>query len=151
MSTAETMVLDIEGIKAVLPHRYPILLVDRVLELVPGESIVAVKNVTADEPVFSGHFPAYPVMPGVYLVEALAQAGAIMMIKSMEDGQGKIPLFAGIDRARFRRQVVPGDQLILQVRLVKARGATCKLSGRALVGDQVAAEAEIMAMLGDPA
>ncbi|MFA6111519.1 MAG: 3-hydroxyacyl-ACP dehydratase FabZ [Candidatus Latescibacterota bacterium] len=145
----ETGVMEVEAIKAVLPHRYPFLLLDRVLELVPGERIVAIKNVTNDEPFFAGHFPGYPVMPGVLIVEAMAQAGAVMMLKGMADAQSKVPLFAGIDGARFRRQVVPGDRLRLELNVLKQRGVLCKLAGRAYVEDELAAEAEITAVVGE--
>jgi len=141
----------VEAIKQVLPHRHPMLLLDRVDELVPGERIVACKNVSANEPFFQGHFPSFAVMPGVLILEALAQAGAFMMLKSFDDPSGKVPLFAGIDRARFRRQVVPGDQLRLELSVLRRRGASCKLSARAFVGDEVAAEAEILAFVGDAA
>jgi beta-hydroxyacyl-ACP dehydratase FabZ len=151
VSSQSDVIMDVEAIKALLPHRYPFLLVDRVVELEPGERIVALKNVTADEPFFPGHFPDYAVMPGVLIIEAMAQAGAIMMLKAMEDPESKIPFFAGIDRARFRRQVVPGDQLLLELTVIKSRGMTCKLAGKATVSGETAAEAEIMAMLGDRA
>ena len=151
MSLQREVIMDSEAIKAVLPHRYPFLLVDRVVELEPGERLVALKNVTADEPFFQGHFPEYGVMPGVLIIEAMAQAGAIMMLTAMEDPQSKIPFFAGIDRARFRRQVVPGDQLVLELTVIRSRGMTCKLAGKATVAGEIAAEAEIMAMLGDRA
>ena len=147
MGTEKAM--DVEEIKALLPHRYPFLLVDRVGELVPGERVVAFKNVTVGEPFFQGHFPGYPVMPGVLIVEALAQAGALMMLKGMDDSGNKIPFFAGIDKARFRRQVVPGDQLRLEVSVLRQRGSSCKLSARAYVGEELAAEAEIMAVVGE--
>ena len=140
---------NLEAIKQVLPHRYPLLLLDRVEELVSGERIVAFKNVSANEPFFEGHFPGHAVMPGVLIVEALAQAGAFMMLKSCENPASKVPLFAGIDRARFRRQVVPGDQLRLELRVLRQRGASCKLAARAFVGDEVAAEAEILAFVGE--
>jgi len=151
MSQPAAVVMDVEAIKALLPHRYPFLLVDRVVELEPGQRIVALKNVTADEPFFVGHFPSYAVMPGVLIIEALAQAGAIMMLRSMPDPGSRIPFFAAIDGARFRRQVVPGDQLRLEVTVIRSRGNTCKLAGKAWVADQLAAEAEIMAMLADRA
>jgi 3-hydroxyacyl-[acyl-carrier-protein] dehydratase len=144
-----TVVMEVEAIKALLPHRYPFLLVDRVVELVPGERIVAIKNVTVDEPFFQGHFPGYPVMPGVLIVEALAQAGAVMMLKGMEEPQRRVPLFAGIDGARFRRQVVPGDRLRLELTVLKQRGALCKLAARAYVEEELAAEAEITAVVAE--
>ena len=149
MTAENSASMDVEAIKALIPHRYPFLLLDRVVELVPGERIVALKNVTANEPFFQGHFPGYPVMPGVLIVEALAQAGAVMMLKSIEDPQNKIPFFAGIDRAKFRRQVVPGDQLRLELTVLRQRGPTCKLEAKAYVGEEIAAEAEIMAIAGD--
>ena len=141
--------LDIEAIKKVLPHRYPFLLLDRIVELVPGERIVGIKNVTVNEPFFQGHFPDFAVMPGVLLVEAMAQAGAAMMLKSMEDSSGKVPFLAGIDHAKFRRPVVPGDQLRLELNVLRRRGVSCKLDGKAFVGEEVAAQAEILAVLGD--
>ncbi len=139
----------VEAIKEVLPHRYPVLLLDRVEELDPGERIVAIKNVSANEPFFLGHFPGYAVMPGVLILEALAQAGAFMMLKGLENPAGKVPLFAGVDRTRFRRQVVPGDQLRLELKVLRKRGASCKLAAKAFVGDEVAAEAEILAFVGE--
>lgn len=149
MDSQTSPVMDVEAIKSLIPHRYPFLLVDRVLELVPGERIVALKNVTANEPFFQGHFPGYPVMPGVLIIEALAQAGAVMMLRSMDSPETKIPFFAGIDGARFRRQVVPGDQLRLELTVIRSRGSSCKLQARALVGEELAAEAEIMALVGE--
>lgn len=141
--------MNLTEILELLPHRYPLLLIDRVLELVPGERIVALKNVTANESFFQGHFPGYPVMPGVLIVEALAQAGCVMMLRGVENPEAKVPFFAGIDRCKFRRPVVPGDQLRLELKVLRQRGGSCKLHGRALVGEEVAAEAEIMAVLGE--
>ena len=138
-----------QDIIKLLPHRYPILLVDRVLELVPGERIAALKNVTANESFFQGHFPGYPVMPGVLIVEALAQAGCVMMLSAVENPESKVPFFAGIDRCKFRRPVLPGDQLRLELDVLRQRGVSCKLQGRALVGEEEAATAEILAVLGD--
>ncbi len=149
MPEGSTAVMDIEAIKAVIPHRYPFLLIDRVVELVPGERIVAIKNVTNNEPFFAGHFPGYPVMPGVLIIEAMAQAGAVMMLRAMPDAASKVPLFAGIDGARFRRQVVPGDCLRFELTVLKQRGPLCKLAGKAFVEGELAAEAEITAVVGD--
>ena len=143
--------LDIQLIKGILPHRYPFLLLDRIVELVPGERVVGIKNVTANEPFFQGHFPDFPVMPGVLILEVLAQAGAAMMLKAAEDAGGKVPYLAGIDKAKFRRPVVPGDQLRLELNVLRWRGAACKLEGKAFVDEEVVAEAEIMAVLGDAA
>ena len=141
--------MELTDILELLPHRYPILLVDRILEIEPGARVVALKNVTANEPFFQGHFPGYPVMPGVLIVEAMAQAGCVMMLSGVADPQNKVPFFAGIDRCKFRRPVVPGDQLRLELEVVRQRGASCKLQGLALVGEELAAEAEIMAVLGE--
>ncbi|NKB69964.1 MAG: 3-hydroxyacyl-ACP dehydratase FabZ [Candidatus Latescibacteria bacterium] len=142
------MIMSSVDITAVLPHRFPILLVDRIIELVPGERIVGLKNVTVNEPFFQGHFPDYPVMPGVLILEALAQTGAVMMLRDADNAG--LPFLAGIDKARFRRQVVPGDQLRLELSALRQRGPTCKLAGKAYVGDELAAEAEILAVSGEP-
>jgi 3-hydroxyacyl-[acyl-carrier-protein] dehydratase len=141
--------LDINGIKRYLPHRYPFLLLDRVLECEPGRMIRALKNVTMNEPFFQGHFPAFPVMPGVLVIEALAQAAAILAYRSTGIGPGGDVLFffAGIDNARFRQQVVPGDQLRLEVDVIRIKRGIGKFRTRALVGDDVAAEADLMAAL----
>jgi len=138
-------VLDIAGIMKALPHRYPFLLLDRVIEWEPGERLVAIKNVTMNEPFFQGHFPGNPVMPGVLILEALAQGAAILM--KNDDDVDVVPLFMGIDKARFRRQVVPGDQLRLEVETLQKRRNVCKGAGKAFVGNELAAEAELMAML----
>jgi 3-hydroxyacyl-[acyl-carrier-protein] dehydratase len=146
-----TMEMDINEIMRHLPHRYPFLLVDRVLECVPGERIKAIKNVTVNEPFFQGHFPHYPVMPGVMIIEALAQVSVILVyqtLKRMPDERSLI-LFAGIDGARFKRQVVPGDQLTLEateVRLVRGVG---KFDVRASVAGALVAEAQLLAALRD--
>lgn len=140
----ECTVLEIEDIKELIPHRYPFLLVDRVTELVPGERVVALKCVTANEPFFQGHFPEYPVMPGVLILEALAQAGAVMMLHGSETAQ--IPFFAGIDGAKFRRPVVPGDQLRLELEVLQQRRGSCRMQAKAYVGEEMAAEAEIFAV-----
>lgn len=138
------MVLDIKAIEKILPHRYPFLLIDRVTELISGERLLAYKNVSINEPFFQGHFPGNPVMPGVLIVEALAQSAAILMNDGKESDL--IPLFMGIDKARFRRQVVPGDHLQLEVELTQKRRNVVKGVGKATVDGEVAAEAELMAM-----
>jgi len=132
---------DIEWILSVLPHRYPILLVDRVLEMEPGKRIVAVKNVTINEPVFLGHFPGRPVMPGVLLIEGMAQAGGLLLLHDVPDRQSKLLLFAAIEEAKFRRPVVPGDQIRYEIEVLRLRSTYCKLAGKALVDGQLAAEA----------
>lgn len=135
--------LDIVQIQEIIPHRYPFLLVDKIEELEQGKKAVGVKNVTVNEPFFQGHFPGYPVMPGVLIVEALAQVGAVAML-SMEEHQGKIGLFAGIDEFRFKDQVKPGDTLVLEVELTRVRGTVGKGHGRALVNGKVVAEGGLM-------
>lgn len=132
---------DINWIMSVLPHRYPFLLIDRVLELEPGRRVVASKNVSVNEPFFNGHFPGHPIMPGVLLVEGMAQAAGVLLMHELEDRSSKLIYFAGIDRARFRRPVVPGDQVIFEVSVLRARPAFAKLEGRALVDGQLCAEA----------
>ncbi len=139
--------IDIRGIIHSIPHRYPFLLIDRVVELDPGKSVVAIKNVTYNEPFFPGHFPGEPVMPGVLIVEAMAQAGAVLLLHEMHDRDDKLVFFTGIDKARFRRTVVPGDQLRLTVEIRKYRRTTCKLHGIAEVDGRKAAEADIMSAL----
>ena len=135
--------MDIHEILRLLPHRYPIILVDRVLELEPGKRIAALKNVSVNEPVFSGHFPHYPVMPGVLIVEAIAQVGAVAMLK-LDDYQDKIAFFAGIDNVRFKRQVKPGDVLRLEVELGQIRRNIGTGSGVATVDGEVAAKGDFM-------
>ena len=141
--------LDIQGILATLPHRYPMLLVDRVLELEPGVRIKAIKNVTINEPFFPGHFPHYPVMPGVLIVEALAQASAIALYRADPDAMGgrKLFMFAGIDDARFKRQVVPGDTLLLESTFLKGMRDIARWSVRASVDGQTACEATLLSAL----
>ncbi|WP_088012500.1 3-hydroxyacyl-ACP dehydratase FabZ [Gottfriedia acidiceleris] len=134
--------LDIKAIKEILPHRYPFLLVDRIIEHEEGKRATGIKNVTANEEFFNGHFPDYPVMPGVLIVEALAQVGGVAAL-SLEQNKGKLALFAGIDNCRFKRQVVPGDQLRLEVELVKMRGPIGKGKAVATVDGQIACEAEL--------
>lgn len=141
--------MDVRGIMNSIPHRYPFLLVDRIVELEAGKRIVALKNVTANEPFFQGHFPGAPVMPGVLIVEALAQAGAVLLLHDLPDRASKLVYFTGIDEARFRRTVVPGDQLKLTMEVVKLRSRTCKMRGIAEVDGQIAAEAEILSAMVD--
>ncbi|GEN32042.1 3-hydroxyacyl-[acyl-carrier-protein] dehydratase [Cerasibacillus quisquiliarum] len=135
--------MDIEQIKQTIPHRYPFLLVDKVLEMEEGKRVVGMKNVTANEPFFQGHFPEYAVMPGVLIVEALAQTGAIAML-NMEQNKGKIGFLAGIDKCRFKRQVRPGDTLKLEVEILRMKGPIGKGKGIATVDGELACEAEIM-------
>lgn len=135
--------MDIQDIKEVIPHRYPFLLVDKVLEKEEGERVVGLKNVTANEPFFQGHFPDYPVMPGVLIVEALAQVGAIAVL-DMEQNKGKIGFLAGLDKCRFKRQVKPGDQLRLEVEILRMKGPIGKGKGVATVDGELVCEAEIM-------
>jgi beta-hydroxyacyl-ACP dehydratase FabZ len=143
-------VLDILAIMQRLPHRYPFLLIDRIVRFVPGEEIVALKNVTMNEPFFQGHFPAKPVMPGVLIIEALAQAGGILAAEIRgPEKQGEIIYFMGMDAVRFRKPVVPGDQLMLEARVLKMRTRVAKMAGRALVDGQLVAEAELMASFGN--
>ncbi len=143
------MKLDVEEIKAILPHREPFLLVDEVLELEPRERIVAIKRVRADEYYFEGHFPGAPVMPGVLIVEALAQAGAVLLLREIPDRESKLVFFAGIDGARFRRLVVPGDELRLEVSVLSLRKTIGKMAAKAYVGDKLVAEATLLASLVD--
>ncbi len=141
---------DISDILAMMPHRYPFLLLDRVLEM-DREHIRAIKNVTINEPFFLGHFPERPVMPGVMIVEALAQAGGFLVLSRLEEAarQGKLIFFTGIDRCRFRRPVVPGDQLVLEVDVVNIRSSFGKIRGRALVDGELACEADLMSALAE--
>lgn len=134
--------MDVEQIKEIIPHRYPFLLVDKVLEIKEGEKVTALKNVSVNEPFFQGHFPEYPVMPGVLILEALAQTGAIAVL-NIEAHKGKIGFLAGVDKCRFKRQVKPGDQLNLQVEIIRMKGPIGKGKGIATVDGEVACEAEI--------
>lgn len=133
----------------VLPHRYPFLLVDRVEEMEPRKRIVGLKNVTINEPYFSGHFPGHPVVPGVLLIEGLAQVGGILLMRDVEDRHDKLMYFIGIEKARFRRPVVPGDQIRYEVEVLHLRRSHCKMSGKVKVDGKVAAEAVIMSALVD--
>jgi len=140
---------DIQSIMGILPHRYPFLLVDRVLEMEPEKRIVALKNVTVNEPFFNGHFPGRPVMPGVLLIEGMAQAGGILLLRSRPERDQKLMYLMTIERARFRRPVVPGDQVIYEVDVLRLRSAHSKLGCKALVDGKVAAEAIITSAMVD--
>ena len=141
--------LTLQRIMQMLPHRYPFLLIDRVVECVPGSHIVAIKNVTINEPFFQGHFPGIPIMPGVLILEAMAQAGGILGIAGQDSVDDKIFLFRGVDGAKFRRQVVPGDQLTLNCSNLRLKLGVCRMSCRALVDGRVACEAELTAAIAD--
>jgi len=138
--------MDIRTILKHLPHRYPFLLIDRILEFVPDQKIIGLKNVTINEPFFQGHFPGAPIMPGVLIVEAMAQAGGVLAINSLPNlEEGTLMYFMGLDQVRFRKQVIPGDQLILELEIIKKRAKVIKLSGVAKVDNQIAAEAQLLA------
>jgi 3-hydroxyacyl-[acyl-carrier-protein] dehydratase len=141
---------DIQSIFRRLPQRFPFLLVDRVIEIIPGERIVALKNVTINEPYFQGHFPETPIMPGVLIVEAMAQAGGLLYSASLDDSESdRILYFSGMDRVRFRKPVVPGDALILKVEIRKQRASASKMTATAFVQNKLVAEAELMATYGE--
>jgi len=137
-------------ILTILPHRYPFLLVDRIVELVPGARIVGLKNVSINEPFFQGHFPNMPIMPGVLIIEAMAQVGGVLAMKSGESEAGAFVFFVGIDKAKFRKPVYPGDQVRLEVRVLQGRPPYWRLQGEAFVGETRVAQAEFKAMVGRP-
>ena len=141
--------MGIQEILDVLPHRYPMLLVDRIVEMEPGKRIVGIKNVTINEPFFQGHFPGHPIMPGVLIVEAMAQTGGIMLMGEVDEPETKIVYFMSIDKVKFRRPVVPGDQLRLEVEMLQFRGRTCRMRGVGYVDGQPVAEAEMTARVVD--
>jgi len=141
-------ILDVNEIRRILPHRYPMLLVDRIIEL-SAERIVGIKNVTANEPFFSGHFPDFPVMPGVLIVEAMAQTAGVLVLKSIEDRASKLVLLVSIEYAKFRKPVVPGDQLRMELTMLKRKASVAKMSGIATVDGVLVAEAEVMCKLAD--
>ncbi len=150
--TGQAFVYDIVRILDYLPHRYPFILVDRILELVPGDRITALKNVTINEPHFQGHFPGMPIMPGVLILEALGQAGGVLVMDSAPpEKRGRPIYFMAMDKVKFRRTVVPGDQLILKLNILKSRARAVKMAAAAYVGDALAAEAEFMATFGESA
>ena len=140
--------LDIQDIMKVLPHRYPFLLVDRILEIEENRKIVGLKNVTINEPFFQGHFPGHPIMPGVLIIEAMAQVGGMLLMGSMKD-QDKIVYFMSLDNVKFRRPVRPGDQIRFELEIVQMRGPVCKMRGVARVDGEVVAEADMAAMVRD--
>jgi beta-hydroxyacyl-ACP dehydratase FabZ len=141
-------ILDINEIQRILPHRYPFLLVDRIVEMEP-ERIVGIKNVTRNEPFFAGHFPDFPVMPGVLIIEAMAQTAGVLVLKSIADRDKKLVLLVAIEYARFRRPVVPGDTLRLEMTVIKRKASVAKMAGRATVDGHLVAEAEVMCKLAD--
>ncbi len=140
--------LDIDAIREILPHRYPFLLVDRIEEL-EVERVVGIKNVTVNEPFFAGHFPDYPVMPGVLIIEAMAQVAGVLVLNGIADRKSKLVLLAGIDGAKFRKPVRPGDQLRMEMKVLRSRASMAKVSGTATVDGAVVAEAEILCVLAD--
>jgi 3-hydroxyacyl-[acyl-carrier-protein] dehydratase len=141
-------ILDVNEIRRILPHRYPMLLVDRIVELEP-ERIVGIKNVTVNEPFFMGHFPDYPVMPGVLIVEAMAQTAGVLVLKSIPDRESKLVLLVSIEFAKFRRPVLPGDQLRMELLMMKRKASVAKMSGKATVNGVLVAEAIVMCKLAD--
>ena len=143
------MLLDINGIQKILPHRYPFLLVDGIEEMERWKRIVGIKNVTINEPFFQGHFPGKPIMPGVLIIESMAQTGGLLLLTEVPDREKKLLYFVAIDNARFRRPVVPGDQLKLNVLVTGWRGGFCKLDGKATVHGELAAEATLMCKMVD--
>lgn len=143
----EKKTLDITEIQAILPHRFPFLLIDRVIEMERKKRIVALKNVTVNEPFFAGHFPGYPIMPGVLMVEAIAQAGGALLLTEIPDREQKLMVFTGIERARFRRPVTPGDQLRIEVDVLAWRTTAVKMEGHVYVGDKLACEAAVTCQL----
>lgn len=140
--------MDVNQIRQILPHRYPFLLVDRIVEL-EAERIVGIKNVTANEPFFIGHFPDFPVMPGVLIVEAMAQTAGVLILNSIPDRHNKLVLLVSVDAAKFRRPVVPGDQLRMDMTVIRRKGSVAKMAGKAYVDGLLVAEAEVMCKLQD--
>ena len=141
--------MDIQDILRLLPHRYPLLLVDRIVEKEDGKRIVGIKNVTINEPFFQGHFPGHPIMPGVLIIEAMAQTAGLLVLDQIDNPNEKVVYFMSIDKAKFRRPVVPGDQLRMEIEILKMRGKTCRMRGETFVDGQRTAEAEMMAAVVD--
>jgi UDP-3-O-[3-hydroxymyristoyl] N-acetylglucosamine deacetylase/3-hydroxyacyl-[acyl-carrier-protein] dehydratase len=132
-----------------MPHRYPFLLVDRILYLKERERVVGIKNVTVNEPFFAGHFPGHPIMPAVLIIEAMAQVGGVLLLNTVDNPECKLVYFMGIDNAKFRRPVRPGDQLVFDLQLIKLKSRTCKMNGKAFVRGQLVAEAELLSSIVD--
>ena len=149
MSEREPRTIDLQGIMDLLPHRYPLLLVDRILDFEPKTWIRGIKNISFNEQIFQGHFPSRPVFPGVYIVEAMAQTGGCLLMREFEDRARKVIYFMGIDKVKFRKPVVPGDQLVMEVKVLQFKSRICKMRGEAFVDGQKVAEAEFMSMLMD--
>ena len=141
--------LDINGIMKIMPHRYPMLLIDRIIDLEPEKKVTAIKNVTINEPFFNGHFPGHPIMPGVLIVEALAQAGGVLLLNAVEDPETKVVYFMSIDGVKFRKPVMPGDQLRFELKMLSFRRNTCRMEGKAYVDDKLVTEATLMAAIID--
>jgi UDP-3-O-[3-hydroxymyristoyl] N-acetylglucosamine deacetylase/3-hydroxyacyl-[acyl-carrier-protein] dehydratase len=141
--------MDISEILKVIPHRYPMLLVDRILNVDPGKHITGIKNVTFNEPFFQGHFPGHPVMPGVLIVEAMAQVGGMLLMGAVENPEDKVVYFMSLDNVKFRRPVVPGDQIRFELEMLQFRGKRCKMRGEGFVDGNKVAEAEMMAQIVD--
>jgi UDP-3-O-[3-hydroxymyristoyl] N-acetylglucosamine deacetylase/3-hydroxyacyl-[acyl-carrier-protein] dehydratase len=142
-------VLDIRDILRVLPHRYPFLLVDRIVEMDPGTRVVGIKNVTINEPFFQGHFPGHPVMPGVLLIEAMAQVGGLLLMGAVENPDNKVVYFMSLDNVKFRRPVVPGDQVRFEVDMLQFKGKRCRMQGAGYVDEKKVVEGEMMAQIMD--
>ncbi len=136
-----------EQISELLPHRFPFLLIDRIIDLVPEKSVVALKNVTCNEQFFQGHFPDWRIMPGVLIIEAIAQAGAVLLFKTIPDAKSKFVVLSKVEKARFKKMVTPGDQLRIEVEWIRLKGRVCHMRGRALVDGEVAADSDIFASL----
>ncbi len=149
MSTKENTSMDINEIMSIIPHRYPFLLVDRITEIEVGKSIIGIKNVTANEPQFTGHFPSRPIMPGVLIIEAMAQLSAVLVAKSMDSTEDKEVFFMSIDESKFRKVVEPGDCLVMYSSIIQNRGSVWKFKARAEVNDKIASEATFTAMVKD--
>ena len=141
--------LDIQEIMNFLPHRYPFLLIDRILEFEPNKRIVGLKNVTINEPFFQGHYPGHPIMPGVLIIEAMAQVGGLLLMEALEEPEGKVVYFMSLDKVKWRRPVTPGDQIRFELEMLQLRRQVCRMKGVGYVDGQVVAEAEMMAGIRD--